>query len=93
VLDQEVAASRRISKQGEHFLARTRFDAPPFGCRTDPAAAAALFFRRGRGHVRRRRGCSFHFFVAFRLPACAFSQPTSMLSFAAIFAIGREKPL
>ena len=40
VLDQEIAAARRIAKQGQDILARLRVDSPAFRCRAYTAAAA-----------------------------------------------------
>ncbi len=48
VLDQEIAAARRIAEQSQDILARLRVDSPSFRRRAHSAAATALLLFRGR---------------------------------------------
>ena len=47
MLDQQIAAARRIAEQGQDILARLRIDSPPFRCGAYPAASTALLLFRG----------------------------------------------
>jgi hypothetical protein len=48
MLDQQVAATRRIAKQGKDILSRLGVDLPPFELGTDTASATTALIFGGR---------------------------------------------